>query len=102
MPTRIVRNVCLPMLATAMVLLAPLMATADDWKDESGKRNRGDWGRYDGQWDRRGGDRDWDRRGDGHDRDQVQIPSGHLPPPGECRDWYLNRPAGHQPPPYRC
>jgi hypothetical protein len=32
----------------------------------------------------------------------VEIPQGHLPPPGECRIWFLERPAGHQPPPERC
>ena len=30
------------------------------------------------------------------------IPSGHLPPPGECRRWYPGVPAGHQPPPGPC
>jgi hypothetical protein len=33
---------------------------------------------------------------------QVNIPKGHYPPPGECRIWYPNRPPGHQPPPMRC
>ncbi len=30
------------------------------------------------------------------------VPSGHLPPPGECRIWYPDRPAGQQPPPGDC
>lgn len=30
------------------------------------------------------------------------VPSGHLPPPGECRIWYPNRPEGQQPPPGDC
>lgn len=36
----------------------------------------------------------------GHNR--LDIPKGHLPPPGECRIWYPDRPAGHQPPPHKC
>ncbi len=32
----------------------------------------------------------------------VEVPPGHLPPPGECRIWYPGRPAGHQPPPGPC
>ena len=34
--------------------------------------------------------------------DTVDIPPGHLPPPGKCRMWYPNQPPGQQPPPYRC
>lgn len=30
------------------------------------------------------------------------VPSGHLPPPGECRIWYPDRSAGQQPPPGPC
>lgn len=30
------------------------------------------------------------------------IPSGHLPPPGECRAWIPGVPPGQQPPPTRC
>lgn len=32
----------------------------------------------------------------------VQVPPGHLPPPGECRIWFPDRPPGHQPPPGDC
>lgn len=32
----------------------------------------------------------------------VQIPPGHMPPPGECRVWYPDRPPGQQPPPGPC
>lgn len=32
----------------------------------------------------------------------VEIPPGHMPPPGECRIWYPNRPPGQQPPPGNC
>lgn len=33
---------------------------------------------------------------------ETPIPPGHLPPPGECRDWDPNLPPGQQPPPYKC
>jgi Tfp pilus assembly protein PilF len=29
--------------------------------------------------------------------DGVEIPRGHLPPPGKCRIWFPDRPPGHQP-----
>lgn len=32
----------------------------------------------------------------------IPIPHGHLPPPGECRVWFVDRPPGHQPPPGSC
>ncbi len=32
----------------------------------------------------------------------VDIPEGHMPPPGECRIWYRDRPPGQQPPPGNC
>ena len=32
----------------------------------------------------------------------FHVPPGHLPPPGMCRIWYLDRPPGHQPPPGPC
>lgn len=39
------------------------------------------------------------RRGDAQ---ALDIPNGHLPPPGSCRVWYPDRPPGHQPPPTSC
>lgn len=33
---------------------------------------------------------------------RVQIPPGHLPPPGQCRIWFPDHPPGHQPPPGEC
>lgn len=34
--------------------------------------------------------------------EHVDIPHGHLPPPGECRVWYPDLPPGQQPPPGNC
>jgi hypothetical protein len=33
---------------------------------------------------------------------EVNIPKGHMPPPGKCRVWYPDRPPGQQPPPGDC
>jgi hypothetical protein len=35
-------------------------------------------------------------------RQNVEIPPGHMPPPGECRVWYPDRPPGQQPPSGPC
>ena len=46
-----------------------------------------------------------DRREDEGRRGEAQaldIPNGHLPPPGSCRVWFPDRPPGHQPPPTSC
>jgi hypothetical protein len=32
----------------------------------------------------------------------LNIPNGHLPPPGSCRVWYPGKPPGQQPPPSSC
>lgn len=40
--------------------------------------------------------------GYGYPAPQVQVPDGHLPPPGACRIWFPDRPPGHQPPPGPC
>lgn len=32
----------------------------------------------------------------------IDIPPGHMPPPGECRIWFPGRPPGHQPPSGDC
>lgn len=99
------------------------IASADPWKDESGKgRERGGYARSDDGYPGRGHGYGRERRFDpdafpgrsyGYRDDRPRrgwrradewagIPRGHLPPPGECRTWYPDRPAGHQPPPYRC
>lgn len=33
---------------------------------------------------------------------RVDIPEGHMPPPGECRIWFPEMPPGQQPPPGDC
>ena len=52
--------------------------------------------------DRDRGNREDDNRGDRGEAQALDIPNGHLPPPGSCRVWYPDRPAGHQPPPTSC
>jgi hypothetical protein len=32
----------------------------------------------------------------------LNIPEGHMPPPGECRVWFPDRLPGQQPPPGNC
>jgi hypothetical protein len=32
----------------------------------------------------------------------LNIPNGHLPPPGSCRVWHPGKPPGQQPPPSSC
>ena len=32
----------------------------------------------------------------------VNVPPGHMPPPGTCRVWFPDRPPGQQPPPGSC
>lgn len=45
----------------------------------------------------------YDRGGPVHDPSKnVNIPPGHMPPPGECRIWFPDRPPGQQPPPGPC
>ena len=41
-------------------------------------------------------------RGNRGEAQALDIPNGHLPPPGSCRVWYPDRPPGHQPPPTSC
>ncbi|WP_149537586.1 hypothetical protein [Siccirubricoccus phaeus] len=102
----------LPLLAACLglSLLAPGVALADPWQDESG-HGRGapagsgrDHDRHDRQWREA-----WRERGDGHRSERAPaqpwhaappIPPGHLPPPGEARAWYPGLPPGHQPPPF--
>ena len=111
------------MFSTARIVCASLLlvsgtaASADPWKDESGKSReryedrRGDYERGDRyrHRDDRYRDRD-DRYRDDDDRYRNRdrrygrnaIPRGHRPPPGMCRVWFYDRPAGHQPPPTSC
>lgn len=39
---------------------------------------------------------------DARDAKSVDIPPGHMPPPGSCRIWYPGEPPGQQPPPGDC
>jgi hypothetical protein len=32
----------------------------------------------------------------------VDVPPGHMPPPGKCRIWFPGEPPGQQPPPGDC
>ena len=38
----------------------------------------------------------------GYRRNACNVPTGHLPPPGECRVWHPALPFGQQPPPGDC
>jgi hypothetical protein len=85
---------------------------ADEGKDESrGKEGKKFEQRHDKDWEKKhekDRERKRESRADGrsyfheHGYTRLDIPQGHLPPPGECRIWYPDRPAGHQPPPTRC
>ncbi len=100
------------------ILLAGLLATScstsrypgeryPDGRDfpgseRSDEQRRGD---RDRDWERRGDDRgDRGRGSDGRDYpfSALNIPRGHLPPPGECKVWFPGKPPGHQPPPQSC
>ncbi len=37
----------------------------------------------------------------GHEK-TMNIPPGHMPPPGKCRIWHPGAPPGQQPPPGDC
>lgn len=110
------------LVALTVALFHPLDSVAQSRGDRDGRvvvRDRdeprgrtGEWGGRDRDVERR--DRDYEPRRrvpDGR-RDgewdyrrrygAVDVPAGHLPPPGECRVWYYDRPAGQQPPPTPC
>ncbi len=58
--------------------------------------------RRDREYDRDRERYDDERRRGVRGRRTLQIPPGHLPPPGECKRWDPDLPPGHQPPPVRC
>lgn len=83
------------------LFLYPLNAAADDDRDEWGD----DWDDDRGEYYDDHGEYDDDYRGGypvavpfGY----VVVPSGQLPPPGECRIWIPGVPPGQQPPPFDC
>jgi hypothetical protein len=91
-------------LFAALFLVAAMAVTAgaDPGKDEAhGKEGKGKHEKH------RSKPKDWESYGyDGYFPEQgyttLDIPPGHLPPPGKCRLWYPDRPPGHQPPPENC
>jgi hypothetical protein len=87
-------------LAFAACLMGPAFtARADPWKDESGNGKQPRYAQpYYGQQYYAPPQR---RSPPGYGYAEP-IPSGHLPPPGECRVWYPGVPPGQQPPPFRC
>jgi Ni/Co efflux regulator RcnB len=91
-------------LFAALFLAASMAATAvaDEWKDEAHGKERKEH-----KEKHRSKGKDLEHRGsDGyfhaHGYTTLDIPPGHLPPPGKCRLWYPDRPPGHQPPPESC
>lgn len=93
-----------------------------DWEKRDKDRDK-DWEKRDKDrdkdWEKRDKDRDWEERDRDRDRDweerggrrengrsypfsALDIPKGHLPPPGECKVWFPGKPPGHQPPPQSC
>lgn len=88
-------------LGFALLLSLTSPAHADEGKDESGKGHRGHASvhTHSHVTVQRGGGRSWFHE---HGYEELDIPPGHYPPPGECRVWYPDRPPGHQPPPGSC
>jgi hypothetical protein len=91
------RCLCIVLLLVSMVATS---AVADPGKDEA----HGKEGKHERH---RSKPKDWKSHGyDGyfpeHGYTTLNIPPGHLPPPGTGRLWYPDRPPGHQPPPQNC
>jgi len=63
------------------------------WPDRDEKRRDEDWGKR---------DKDWEKGERSYPFSALNIPKGHLPPPGECKVWFPGKPPGHQPPPQSC
>ena len=84
----------------ALLLVSAVLATAvaDEGKDEACGKERNER-----KEKRRPEAKDLSPRGyDAYFHDHgyatLNIPEGHLPPPGECRLWFPGQPPGHQPP----
>lgn len=56
--------------------------------------------RKDRDKDRKDRDKEWDKEGRSYPFSRLDIPKGHLPPPGECKIWMPGRPSGQQGPRY--
>jgi len=72
----------------------------EGWDDRKHYEGRGDLEYYERRDDRRY--REGGSYFHQHGYTQLDIPPGHLPPPGECRVWYPGQPPVHQPPPGPC
>jgi Ni/Co efflux regulator RcnB len=72
----------------------------EGWDDRRHHERRSDWEHH----ERHGHQRHHDGHSYFHQHGytQLDIPPGHLPPPGACRVWYPGIPPGHQPPPGPC
>jgi hypothetical protein len=93
-------RMCMALLLVSAVLAAP--ALADEGKDEARGKERQESkakGRPEGKALRPWG---YDTYFYDHGYTTLNIPEGHLPPPGECRLWFPGQPPGHQPPPDKC
>jgi len=87
------------------ILLYTRFAAAGNDRDEWGDDWDDDRGEYYDDYDDDHDEYDDDYRG-GYPvvvpYGYVIIPSGQLPPPGECRIWIPGVPPGQQPPPFDC
>lgn len=91
-PRRVLLSTCMALL---LLLAGWTAAVADPDKDEARGKERRE--RRDDRGDREG--RSYFSQ---HGYTHLDIPPGHLPPPGTCRLWYPHKPPGHQPPPAPC
>lgn len=92
------KSYAIRLLSIMALACASGMVSADPWKDESGHgRGHGPPPGVPGPPAHARGSYFHE-----HGYTRLDIPPGHLPPPGECRAWFPDRPPGHQPPPGSC